>query len=167
MVFEDEDAFLLPVASRGHWLFSYTCTEWDVDPDALTGGVSAANLGAARERVLGDRHWAYFPEKRFPFFRVRPASNFSPSAAPAGHPPLSLAGARRRGRSSARAAFSRKRAAKSAELPSSAVSRSSILSGSTISWTTPIAFASSAGSSRAVKIISLARDGPIRSTSRE
>jgi D-arginine dehydrogenase len=49
VVFDDEDAFLLPVASRGHWLFSYTCTEWDVDPDALTEGVSASNLGAARD----------------------------------------------------------------------------------------------------------------------
>lgn len=49
VVFDDEDAFLLPVSSRGHWLFSYTCTEWDVDPDALAGGVSAANLGAARD----------------------------------------------------------------------------------------------------------------------
>ncbi|GAA3079868.1 hypothetical protein GCM10020000_77090 [Streptomyces olivoverticillatus] len=25
IVFEDADAFLLPVHHRGHWLFSYTC----------------------------------------------------------------------------------------------------------------------------------------------
>lgn len=48
VVFDDEDAFLLPVASRGHWLFSYTCTQWDVDPDRLTGGLSAANVEEAR-----------------------------------------------------------------------------------------------------------------------
>jgi glycine/D-amino acid oxidase-like deaminating enzyme len=33
-VMHDEDAFLLPFSRRGHWLFSYTCREWDVDPDA-------------------------------------------------------------------------------------------------------------------------------------
>lgn len=49
VVFDDEDAFLLPLARRRHWLFSYTCTEWDVDPDVLTEGVSAANLGDARD----------------------------------------------------------------------------------------------------------------------
>lgn len=40
IVFEQEDAFLLPMPHRGHWLFSYTCQEWDVDPgagDALAG----------------------------------------------------------------------------------------------------------------------------------
>ncbi len=33
-VMHDEDAFLLPLFRRGHWLFSYTCREWDADPDA-------------------------------------------------------------------------------------------------------------------------------------
>ncbi|MGA5900192.1 NAD(P)/FAD-dependent oxidoreductase [Streptomyces venetus] len=47
IVFEDEDAFLLPLRHRGHWLFSYTCQEWDVDPDALAGGLSAADLTQA------------------------------------------------------------------------------------------------------------------------
>lgn len=50
--FPVEDAFLLPVAHRGHWLFSYTSTEWDVDPavpaDRLTG-ISAADLAEAHE----------------------------------------------------------------------------------------------------------------------
>lgn len=50
--FQDDDAFLLPLRHRGHWLFSYTCTEWDVDPDALHDGLSAAHLEQARE-VLG------------------------------------------------------------------------------------------------------------------
>ncbi|MGW5133935.1 NAD(P)/FAD-dependent oxidoreductase [Streptomyces sp. NPDC004135] len=47
IVFEDEDAFLLPLHHRGHWLFSYTCQEWDVDPDALTAGLSAGDLTEA------------------------------------------------------------------------------------------------------------------------
>ena len=46
--FTDDDAFLLPMAYRGHWLFSYTCPEWDVDPDALHDGLSPAVLGEAR-----------------------------------------------------------------------------------------------------------------------
>ncbi|KJY42525.1 FAD-dependent oxidoreductase [Streptomyces sp. NRRL B-1568] len=44
IVFHDEDAFLLPLHERGHWLFSYTCQEWDVDPDTLGGGLSDAHL---------------------------------------------------------------------------------------------------------------------------
>lgn len=46
--FPDEDAFLLPLAERGHWLFSYTCAEWDVEPDALTDGLSGDHLDQAR-----------------------------------------------------------------------------------------------------------------------
>jgi D-arginine dehydrogenase len=49
IIFEDEDAFLLPRFDRGHWLFSYTCTEWDVDPDTVADGLSARNLDEARE----------------------------------------------------------------------------------------------------------------------
>jgi glycine/D-amino acid oxidase-like deaminating enzyme len=49
VVLEPEDAFLLPLHHRGHWLFSYTSQEWDVDPDALTGELSAADLAAARQ----------------------------------------------------------------------------------------------------------------------
>lgn len=48
VVFDDDDTFLLPLPGRGHWLFSYTCQEWDTDPDALTEGLSAAQLSAAR-----------------------------------------------------------------------------------------------------------------------
>jgi glycine/D-amino acid oxidase-like deaminating enzyme len=49
VVFEEEDAFLLPVVHRGHMLFSYTCQEWDVDPDALRDGLAADHLAEARE----------------------------------------------------------------------------------------------------------------------
>ena len=31
--FLDDEAFLLPVSERGHWLFSYRCRQWDVAPD--------------------------------------------------------------------------------------------------------------------------------------
>ncbi len=48
LILDTDDAFLLPMAHRGHWLFSYTCTEWDVEPDALTGGLSAADVAGAR-----------------------------------------------------------------------------------------------------------------------
>lgn len=47
VVFHDEDAFLLPYRCRGHWLFSYTCPEWDVDPDDVEPGLSAANRAQA------------------------------------------------------------------------------------------------------------------------
>jgi glycine/D-amino acid oxidase-like deaminating enzyme len=49
ILFDCDDAFLLPLAYRGHWLFSYSCREWDVDPDTPTAGLTAAHLGAARD----------------------------------------------------------------------------------------------------------------------
>lgn len=55
VVFHDEDAFLLPLHDRGHWLFSYTCQDWDVDPDTLHPGLSADNLAEAREAL---RRWS-------------------------------------------------------------------------------------------------------------
>lgn len=39
--FLDEDAFLLPLPERGHWLFSYTSPEWDVDPEDCNGHLSS------------------------------------------------------------------------------------------------------------------------------
>lgn len=39
------------------------------------------NLGIERERV-SDKHWIYFPERRFPFYRVGFYSNFAASNAP-------------------------------------------------------------------------------------
>jgi glycine/D-amino acid oxidase-like deaminating enzyme len=44
---DDDNAFLLPVRHRGHWLFSYTCQEWDVDPDAQVTGVDSGHLADA------------------------------------------------------------------------------------------------------------------------
>lgn len=52
VVFHDEDAFLLPFRHRGHWLFSYTCPEWDVDPDSVDPALTAANRDQALD-VLG------------------------------------------------------------------------------------------------------------------
>lgn len=48
VLFPEEDAFLLPLAHRGHWLFSYTCLDWDVDPDAPPPGVTRQNLEEAQ-----------------------------------------------------------------------------------------------------------------------
>ncbi len=45
-------------------------------------GVDVLNLGV-KGRV-SDRHWFYFPEKKYPFYRAGIASNFSGSVAPAG-----------------------------------------------------------------------------------
>jgi D-arginine dehydrogenase len=53
IVFHDRDAFLLPLAHRGHWLFSYTSQQWDVRPDALRGGLTGATLAEGRD-VLDD-----------------------------------------------------------------------------------------------------------------
>lgn len=48
VMFPLEDAFLVPLPHRGHWLFSYTCTEWDVHPDEQHDGVGAEHLDQAR-----------------------------------------------------------------------------------------------------------------------
>ncbi len=48
VLFPEEDAFLLPLQHRGHWLFSYTCLDWDVDPDAPQPGVTRQNLDEAQ-----------------------------------------------------------------------------------------------------------------------
>ncbi|WP_405164112.1 FAD-dependent oxidoreductase [Nocardia sp. NBC_01499] len=40
IVFQDIDAFLLPLAHRGHWLFSFTSQQWNVQPDHLLGGMT-------------------------------------------------------------------------------------------------------------------------------
>jgi glycine/D-amino acid oxidase-like deaminating enzyme len=58
IVFQDVDAFLLPLAERGCWLYSYTCQEWDVDPDALRSGLSANDIAEATE-VLRHRAPGY------------------------------------------------------------------------------------------------------------
>jgi hypothetical protein len=49
IVLRDEDnAFLLPVWHRGHWLLSYTCPVWGVDPDAPPAGLDASAMAGAR-----------------------------------------------------------------------------------------------------------------------
>ncbi|MFD8981629.1 NAD(P)/FAD-dependent oxidoreductase [Streptomyces sp. NPDC059564] len=48
VVLHTEDAFLLPFHHRGHWLFSYTCQEWDVDPGAVDPALTAGHLREAR-----------------------------------------------------------------------------------------------------------------------
>ena len=49
ILFDADDSFLLPLAHRGHWLFSYACREWDVDPDRPATGLTAADIDAARD----------------------------------------------------------------------------------------------------------------------
>ncbi|MFQ5902864.1 MAG: protoporphyrinogen/coproporphyrinogen oxidase [Candidatus Binatia bacterium] len=46
-------------------------------------GVWVLNLGVA-EKTVTDKHWIYFPERQFPFYRVGFPSNFSPGVAPKG-----------------------------------------------------------------------------------
>lgn len=48
VLFPEEDAFIVPMHDRGHWLFSYTCPEWDVAPDELHGGITDRNLSEAQ-----------------------------------------------------------------------------------------------------------------------
>lgn len=46
--FPDEEAFLLPMHRRGHWLLSYTCPEWDPVPDSLPEPLAARHLEQGR-----------------------------------------------------------------------------------------------------------------------
>ncbi|MYS88913.1 MULTISPECIES: NAD(P)/FAD-dependent oxidoreductase [Streptomyces] len=55
IVFQDDDAFLLPLPERGHWLYSFTRTEWDVDPGTVARGLSAEDVEEARGTL---RRWA-------------------------------------------------------------------------------------------------------------
>jgi D-arginine dehydrogenase len=48
VVLDADDAFLLPVGHRGHWLFSYASQDWDVEPDAPARGLSHQEIQAAR-----------------------------------------------------------------------------------------------------------------------
>jgi glycine/D-amino acid oxidase-like deaminating enzyme len=54
VVLHDQDAFLLPLAHRGFWLFSYTCDEWDADPNTPSPAVRPQHLADAR--ALLDRY---------------------------------------------------------------------------------------------------------------
>jgi glycine/D-amino acid oxidase-like deaminating enzyme len=51
-IFHDEDAFILPLHARGHFLFSYTCDRWDVVPDGAELVLERSDLDDARA-VLG------------------------------------------------------------------------------------------------------------------
>jgi len=51
------------------------------------------NIGINRP-APADRHWIYYPEKRFPFYRVGYSSNFSANLAPSGHSALYIEVAR-------------------------------------------------------------------------
>ncbi|KJY42747.1 hypothetical protein VR41_06370 [Streptomyces sp. NRRL B-1568] len=53
IVFEDADAFLLPVHHRGHWLFSYTCPQWDAGPDTSAHYLTPVELAEARAVLDG------------------------------------------------------------------------------------------------------------------
>ncbi len=49
------------------------------------------NLNVGIDRPApADKHWIYYPEKRFPFYRVGYSSNFSANLAPEGHAALYL-----------------------------------------------------------------------------
>lgn len=48
IVFHEDDAFLLPCHKRGHWLFSYTCNEWDVDPATMSRSMIGKDVDEAK-----------------------------------------------------------------------------------------------------------------------
>jgi len=64
------------------------------------------NLGVARPR-LSDKHWLYFPERRFVFYRVGFPHNFSPRLAPRGTSSMYIEVSRRPGERAAPAAHRR------------------------------------------------------------
>ncbi len=49
----------------------------------LCNSVVNFNLGVAREN-LSDKHWIYFPEEKYPFYRIGFPHNFAPAMAPQG-----------------------------------------------------------------------------------
>lgn len=76
ILFPEEDAFVVPLVHRGHWLYSYTCPEWDHDPDLPAAGISRTNFEeasavlrryapAAASRIRGGRVFcdAYSPAR--------------------------------------------------------------------------------------------------------
>ena len=52
LLFFDEDAFLLPVAERGEWIFSFTSEDWDCAPEVSRLKIDAGERERAL-RVLG------------------------------------------------------------------------------------------------------------------
>lgn len=53
----------------------------------LCNAVVNFNWGIARE-ALSDKHWIYFPEQQYPFYRIGFPHNFSAAMAPVGHSSL-------------------------------------------------------------------------------
>lgn len=53
----------------------------------LCNSVVNFNLGIKREN-FSDKHWIYYPEKQYPFYRIGFSNNFAASMAPAGHSSL-------------------------------------------------------------------------------
>jgi glycine/D-amino acid oxidase-like deaminating enzyme len=85
VLFPEEDAFLLPLQHRGHWLFSYTCLDWDVDPDAPQPCVNRQHLDEA-QAVLR----RYAPEL---VGRLRSGRVFCDAYSPSREPIVATAGA--------------------------------------------------------------------------
>ncbi|WP_157930415.1 NAD(P)/FAD-dependent oxidoreductase [Glycomyces xiaoerkulensis] len=56
-ILQDDDAFIVPYFERGHLLFSYTCDEWDVDPDRPLGALDDEALQQGRAVLR-----RYFPD---------------------------------------------------------------------------------------------------------
>jgi len=52
-------------------------------PKLLCNSVVNFNLGINRKN-LSDKHWIYFPEKKYPFYRIGFPHNFAPTAVPEG-----------------------------------------------------------------------------------
>ncbi|MFD5387919.1 hypothetical protein ACFWMG_23805 [Streptomyces sp. NPDC127074] len=51
VVFQDHDAFLLPLHEEGHWLYSYVCAQWNVDPDTIGRGPAPRDVAEAAENL--------------------------------------------------------------------------------------------------------------------
>jgi protoporphyrinogen oxidase len=56
-------------------------------PKLLCNKVINFNLGIARQN-LSDKHWIYFPETKYPFYRLGFSHNFATAMAPAGYSSL-------------------------------------------------------------------------------
>ncbi len=54
LVFFADDAYLVPLHRRGHWLFSFTSDEWDVAPEPAALAIGARDRALAR--AILDRH---------------------------------------------------------------------------------------------------------------
>lgn len=61
-----------------------TSTLYKAAPKLICNSVVNFNLGVARTD-LSSKHWIYFPEKQFPFYRLGFPHNFSAAAVPVGH----------------------------------------------------------------------------------